>query len=184
MIFKKWNDLLSLFVISIIYSISFLYFYTAIHTFFFLLTDAPTGDPDILLQTSCPDCIVVKSNDLIDTLLLLSKKSRWTESTHVWWMIFSLKPHKIPWNNFTHKWQIEGGTCNSSDVRICWCCYALRSISLPWVGSPQMERSLYITEDCCQWPYLSLDERIECALSMDDSAPPTGHWGSINMKPI
>ncbi|XP_024124895.1 uncharacterized protein LOC112144552 [Oryzias melastigma] len=36
--------------------------------------NSPTGDPDVFLQTSCPDCIVVKSNDYIGTLLLLSKR--------------------------------------------------------------------------------------------------------------
>nr|XP_046239085.1 uncharacterized protein LOC124056047 [Scatophagus argus] len=36
--------------------------------------NAPTGDPDVLLQTGCPDCMVLKGVDVISTFLLLSKR--------------------------------------------------------------------------------------------------------------
>ncbi|CAG5978896.1 uncharacterized protein ACNS7B_005593 [Menidia menidia] len=40
----------------------------------------PTGSPNVLLQTSCPDCIVVQSEDTIGTLVLLSKRNAITEA--------------------------------------------------------------------------------------------------------
>ncbi|XP_072237838.1 uncharacterized protein [Leuresthes tenuis] len=42
--------------------------------------DVPTGDPHVLLQTSCPDCIVVKANDDSDVLVLLSRRKVVTEA--------------------------------------------------------------------------------------------------------
>ncbi|XP_004068849.1 uncharacterized protein LOC101172895 [Oryzias latipes] len=42
--------------------------------------NSPTGDPDVLLQTSCSDCIIVKSKDTIDTLLLLSRRKSISET--------------------------------------------------------------------------------------------------------
>ncbi|XP_012709330.3 uncharacterized protein LOC105918728 [Fundulus heteroclitus] len=41
--------------------------------------NAATGSPDILLQTSCSDCIVVKSTDVLNTLLLLSRRTTISE---------------------------------------------------------------------------------------------------------
>ncbi|XP_037534760.1 uncharacterized protein LOC119411880 [Nematolebias whitei] len=37
--------------------------------------NAPTGDPDVLLHTSCHDCLAVKTDDVIDSLVLLSRRS-------------------------------------------------------------------------------------------------------------
>ncbi len=41
-------------------------------------TDAPAGKPVLLLQSGCPDCIVVKEKDR-DTysVILLSKENKW-----------------------------------------------------------------------------------------------------------
>ncbi|KAF7207539.1 uncharacterized protein [Nothobranchius furzeri] len=36
--------------------------------------NVPTGDADVMLYTSCPDCIVIKSNDIVDSLILLSRR--------------------------------------------------------------------------------------------------------------
>ncbi|XP_042360993.1 uncharacterized protein LOC121956694 [Plectropomus leopardus] len=40
------------------------------------INDAPFGEPDGLLQSSCPDCIVIKSygDDFINTFMLLSRR--------------------------------------------------------------------------------------------------------------
>ncbi|XP_061584411.1 uncharacterized protein LOC133449290 [Cololabis saira] len=42
--------------------------------------NAPTGEPDIVLQTSCPDCLVVKSADVLDTVVFLSRRSVVTDA--------------------------------------------------------------------------------------------------------
>ncbi|XP_017264060.1 uncharacterized protein LOC108231492 isoform X2 [Kryptolebias marmoratus] len=39
----------------------------------------PTGEPDVLLHTSCQDCIVIKQNDFIDSLVLLSRRPTVTD---------------------------------------------------------------------------------------------------------
>lgn len=39
-------------------------------------TDNPTGDPDVLLHTSCHDCLAAKTDDVINSLVLLSKKKK------------------------------------------------------------------------------------------------------------
>ncbi|KAK2861820.1 hypothetical protein Q5P01_001353 [Channa striata] len=39
---------------------------------------APTGDPDVLLQSGCPDCLVVKMDDSHNLFLLLSKRQNVT----------------------------------------------------------------------------------------------------------
>ncbi|XP_054906329.1 uncharacterized protein LOC129372826 [Poeciliopsis prolifica] len=41
--------------------------------------NAPVGEPDVLLQTSCSDCIVVKSIDTLNNILLLSRRTTVTE---------------------------------------------------------------------------------------------------------
>ncbi|XP_032404422.1 uncharacterized protein LOC116709865 [Xiphophorus hellerii] len=41
--------------------------------------NSPVGEPDVLLQTSCSDCIVLKSNDTLSTVSLLSKRPNVTE---------------------------------------------------------------------------------------------------------
>ncbi|XP_047440197.1 uncharacterized protein LOC125007414 isoform X1 [Mugil cephalus] len=43
-------------------------------------TGIPTGDPDVLLHTSCPDCIVVKSSDVIDSIFFLSRRKVITDA--------------------------------------------------------------------------------------------------------
>ncbi|XP_027857568.1 uncharacterized protein LOC114134904 [Xiphophorus couchianus] len=41
--------------------------------------NSPVGEPDVLLQTSCSDCIVLKSNDTLSTVSLLSRRTNVTE---------------------------------------------------------------------------------------------------------
>ncbi|XP_008407152.1 uncharacterized protein LOC103464676 [Poecilia reticulata] len=41
--------------------------------------NAPVGEPDVVLQTSCSDCIVLKSNDTLSTVSLLSRRTTITE---------------------------------------------------------------------------------------------------------
>ncbi|XP_023155117.1 uncharacterized protein LOC111588782 isoform X2 [Amphiprion ocellaris] len=36
--------------------------------------NAPTGEADVLLQTGCPDCLVVKGVDILNTLTLFSRR--------------------------------------------------------------------------------------------------------------
>lgn len=38
------------------------------------LTDAPTGKTKVLLQTGCTDCIVMKDDDDVSFVMLLSKE--------------------------------------------------------------------------------------------------------------
>ena len=42
-----------------------------------LPTDIPTGKPDVLLYSGCPDCFVVKGYDGIDSMMLASKEKKW-----------------------------------------------------------------------------------------------------------
>lgn len=46
------------------------------HTFVMCPSDAPTGKPDVLLQSGCPDCMIIKGEDVIDLAMLLSKENR------------------------------------------------------------------------------------------------------------
>lgn len=41
--------------------------------------NSPVGEPDLLLQTSCSDCIVLKSNDTLSTVSFLSRRKTITE---------------------------------------------------------------------------------------------------------
>ncbi|XP_035799328.1 uncharacterized protein LOC111588782 isoform X1 [Amphiprion ocellaris] len=45
--------------------------------------NAPTGEADVLLQTGCPDCLVVKGVDILNTLTLFSKDNRGTQSGNI-----------------------------------------------------------------------------------------------------
>ncbi|XP_038551733.1 uncharacterized protein LOC119885659 isoform X2 [Micropterus salmoides] len=36
--------------------------------------NAPTGSPDVMLQSGCPDCIVAKTDDIINTFVLFSRR--------------------------------------------------------------------------------------------------------------
>lgn len=42
-------------------------------------TGAPKGVPDMLLQSGCPDCIVIKGDDIVNSLILLSKENTGTD---------------------------------------------------------------------------------------------------------
>lgn len=39
-------------------------------------TDAPTGKPDEVLQSGCSDCMVLKGNSILSTVMLISKENR------------------------------------------------------------------------------------------------------------
>lgn len=43
---------------------------------FLFLSDDLSGDKDVLLQTGCPDCIVTKGDDTVETFLIFSKENR------------------------------------------------------------------------------------------------------------
>ncbi|XP_040890803.1 uncharacterized protein LOC121179816 [Toxotes jaculatrix] len=36
--------------------------------------NAPTGEPDVMLHSSCPDCYVIKGDDVVETLMLFSRR--------------------------------------------------------------------------------------------------------------
>lgn len=38
------------------------------------LTDVPTGKPEVMLHTNCTDCIVIKADEEVPLVMLLSKK--------------------------------------------------------------------------------------------------------------
>ncbi|XP_055365229.1 uncharacterized protein LOC129604179 isoform X2 [Betta splendens] len=38
----------------------------------------PTGDPDVLLHSGCPDCLVVRKEDTVNLLLLISRRKNVT----------------------------------------------------------------------------------------------------------
>ncbi|XP_029007509.1 uncharacterized protein LOC114856060 [Betta splendens] len=42
--------------------------------------NAPTGEPDTLLHTGCPDCLVIKGNDDINLLMYLSRRKTVTDA--------------------------------------------------------------------------------------------------------
>lgn len=46
------------------------------HTFVMCPSDVPTGKPDVLLQSGCPDCMNIKGDGVIDVFMLLSKENR------------------------------------------------------------------------------------------------------------
>ncbi|XP_038551734.1 uncharacterized protein LOC119885660 [Micropterus salmoides] len=50
------------------------YFYEKNNIFSVSSNNTPSGEPDVLLQSGCPDCIVVKDTDIIDTLMLYSRR--------------------------------------------------------------------------------------------------------------
>ncbi|XP_026163390.1 uncharacterized protein LOC113130762 [Mastacembelus armatus] len=42
--------------------------------------NAPTGNPDVLLQSGCPDCIILKAVDIINTLMVFSRRKTLTDA--------------------------------------------------------------------------------------------------------
>lgn len=47
-----------------------------------LTTDALKGKPEMILQTGCSDCMVIKSDDDLPLLILLSKRKK--NDFHQW----------------------------------------------------------------------------------------------------
>lgn len=50
------------------------FFYDKSHFFDLDKNNAPTGEPDVLLTTGCPDCLIIKFKEVVDAVLYLSKR--------------------------------------------------------------------------------------------------------------